>query len=250
MNARTPLIVLLILFLVPAAFGQNGPDTLYARFVGDTLTVYHIGWHATCGSKWVKSMVHVHDTIAITYRDTSNLHMHCLCEYSVITTVVGLTAGTYKVMTFMSLPVDSIIGGQVVQIRDAVLFMDSLTISLDHSSLLASDVSFWGGVCGQLYPDAVASAATIAPETFHLLGNYPNPFNPTTRISYDLSIAATIRLMIVDALGREITVVDAGRRTAGRHDVTFDAGGLSTGIYFCTLEVGAHQQTRRLILIR
>jgi hypothetical protein len=88
------------------------------------------------------------------------------------------------------------------------------------------------------------------PEQIALLGNYPNPFNPTTVIRYQLPTAADVRLSVYDLLGREVAVLAEGVREAGVHNVQFDAAGLSSGVYFYRMRAGEVVQTRKLQILR
>jgi len=102
-----------------------------------------------------------------------------------------------------------------------------------------------------------ASGTTSAPRPpapeplrFVLDQNYPNPFNPSTVIGYSIPSDARVRLRIIDVLGRTVaTLVDAPQR-AGSHTVRWDAGGASSGVYFCALEAGGRLQVRKLVVMR
>lgn len=74
-----------------------------------------------------------------------------------------------------------------------------------------------------------------APEGFELHQNFPNPFNPSTRLSFTLPEAGNISLKIYDALGREAAVAAEGEYQPGKHSVQFDAEGLASGLYLCRL---------------
>ncbi len=86
--------------------------------------------------------------------------------------------------------------------------------------------------------------------TFKLEQNYPNPFNPSTVISYQLPVKGDVSLKIYDILGNEIATLVNEFKTAGKHQVKFDAGkyGLSSGIYFFQLKAGNFVQTKKLVL--
>ena len=75
------------------------------------------------------------------------------------------------------------------------------------------------------------------PQEFKLEQNFPNPFNPATEIRYQSPVAGDIRLVVHDLLGREVAVLEDGRKDAGAYQVTFDATGLASGVYYCRLEV-------------
>ena len=92
---------------------------------------------------------------------------------------------------------------------------------------------------------------TDLPYETRLDGNYPNPFNPTTVIGYQLSTAGTVRLSVYDILGREVAVLVNQDRTAGRYEVSFDASGLSSGVYLYRLQLAGHVvSTRRMTLVK
>ena len=80
--------------------------------------------------------------------------------------------------------------------------------------------------------------------------NYPNPFNPSTVIRYELAAAGHVRLTVYDALGRSVRTLTDGFQPAGRYAVSFDAGGLSSGVYFYRIQAGEFTQSRRMLLIR
>jgi hypothetical protein len=88
------------------------------------------------------------------------------------------------------------------------------------------------------------------PESYALEQNYPNPFNPATVIRYSLPVGGQVSLMVYDMLGREVARLVDGGVTAGVHEVTFDASGLPSGVYFCSLRVGGFAVTRKLVVLR
>ncbi len=89
-----------------------------------------------------------------------------------------------------------------------------------------------------------------APSDFALHANYPNPFNLTTTIRYDLAQASTVALVIYDVLGREVARLVDAAQPAGRYDVAFDASRLPSGLYFYQLGTGHFSQIRQMILMR
>ncbi|MBN2000109.1 T9SS type A sorting domain-containing protein [candidate division KSB1 bacterium] len=88
------------------------------------------------------------------------------------------------------------------------------------------------------------------PDRF-LLGNYPNPFNNISRIFYTLPVENLVCLKIYNMLGRNVGTLVEKRQPAGDYSVTFDASGLSSGIYFCRLRAGQNLvATHKMILLR
>jgi hypothetical protein len=88
------------------------------------------------------------------------------------------------------------------------------------------------------------------PEKFGLLRNYPNPFNLSTKICFQLSKSEHVILKVFDVLGNEIeTLVDA-YRLKGDYEINFDANNLSSGIYFYKLQHGEIIKTTKMLLLR
>ena len=88
------------------------------------------------------------------------------------------------------------------------------------------------------------------PKTITLHQNYPNPFNPSTVISYQLTGNSMVSLRVFDALGREVAVLVDELKSAGRHQVTFDAAGLASGVYYYVLNADEQILTKKLTLIK
>jgi hypothetical protein len=88
------------------------------------------------------------------------------------------------------------------------------------------------------------------PEVFSLSQNYPNPFNPSTQISFSLPKAADVKLVVFDILGREVLTLVNEFRSAGNHNVEFNASALSSGVYFYRLETDNFTDTKRMLLVK
>jgi hypothetical protein len=80
--------------------------------------------------------------------------------------------------------------------------------------------------------------------------NYPNPFNPSTMVSFDLPQRENILLAVHDVLGREVARLADGAFDRGRHSLSFNAAGLTTGSYVLTLRSGATVLTRSMTLMK
>jgi len=85
---------------------------------------------------------------------------------------------------------------------------------------------------------------------FVTVENYPNPFNPTTNISFTLSEAGNVHLAVYDYLGREVIILTNGFSSAGKHEVTFDASNLSSGIYFYKISAGKYTTVKKMLLLK
>ncbi|WP_456426912.1 T9SS type A sorting domain-containing protein [Rhodocaloribacter sp.] len=83
--------------------------------------------------------------------------------------------------------------------------------------------------------DVAGARDETPPASPTLLGNYPNPFNPTTTINFNLPEAQPVRLAVFNVLGQQVQVLADGPMEAGRHEVRFLAGDLPSGLYLARL---------------
>ena len=88
------------------------------------------------------------------------------------------------------------------------------------------------------------------PRAFALHQNFPNPFNPSTTIRYDLPTACHVTFEIYNALGQRVGSLVSERQSAGRYEVRFDAADLPSGVYFGRLLAGSFVAVDRLSLIK
>lgn len=85
---------------------------------------------------------------------------------------------------------------------------------------------------------------------FELKQNYPNPFNPVTKINYELPITNYVSLKIFDISGKEVSILVNQVQTKGSYEVSFDASGLTSGIYFYKLETKNFSSTKKMLLVK
>jgi len=98
---------------------------------------------------------------------------------------------------------------------------------------------------------AIKDTKDNIPTGFKLYENYPNPFNPTTVIRYQLPLMTNMSLKVYDVLGQEIMTLFEGVRQPGIYETTFDAGRLAGGIYFYRLATSTgFVQTNKLLLLK
>lgn len=90
----------------------------------------------------------------------------------------------------------------------------------------------------------------IMPETNYLAQNFPNPFNPSTTINFNVQKSENVKLTVYDMLGREVATLVNGNLTAGQHSYSFDASKLSSGMYMYQLTIGTWQQTKKMMLVK
>ncbi len=95
-----------------------------------------------------------------------------------------------------------------------------------------------------------SAEADDLPGTTELYANYPNPFNPSTTISFSLEHPQDVRLSVYDLLGREVRVLVDAHTPAGRHNIRFDASALASGPYFYRFQTDDRVEVRSMVLMR
>lgn len=88
------------------------------------------------------------------------------------------------------------------------------------------------------------------PQITRIIGNYPNPFNPTTEITYEIARTTDIGLSVFDLLGRRVELLVKGKKQPGTYRIQFDGGSLASGVYILRLEAGNATSTHRITLLK
>lgn len=116
-----------------------------------------------------------------------------------------------------------------------------------------SDGEFSGDMTGW-WTDEVSGTVEIAtavvPADFCVVNAYPNPFNPSTAISFKLQASSFVNLAVYDITGRQVAELVNGWRDAGRYDVTFDGSKLSSGMYIYRLETSEGMVSGKMVLMK
>jgi hypothetical protein len=128
------------------------------------------------------------------------------------------------------------------------IIADSSFFTITKSAV--SDGGPWiseSSVSGDVFDEYRANAN---PQQCILFGNYPNPFNPTTAISYQLPAKGFVNLSIYDISGKKVAELVNGIREASTHEVTFDGSGLASGVYLYRLEAGDYSAVQKMVLLK
>ncbi|NNG27658.1 MAG: T9SS type A sorting domain-containing protein [Ignavibacteriaceae bacterium] len=141
--------------------------------------------------------------------------------------VTNLPFGTYQLI------------GQKIGLEDAI--SETVTIDPINNQIINIIITF--STTGVL-------ADPIIPAEIKLYNNYPNPFNPSTTISFDLTNSELVELKIFNILGEVVAVLIDDKLAAGNYEVQFSAFNLSSGIYFYTLRAGNFVQTNKMMLLK
>ena len=89
-----------------------------------------------------------------------------------------------------------------------------------------------------------------APAAFSVAQNSPNPFNPSTTISFTIAQAGNVNVTVYNVAGQKIGAILDGFMSAGSHSVVWDATDLSAGVYFYTVKAGEFSRTMKMTLLK
>ncbi len=102
-------------------------------------------------------------------------------------------------------------------------------------------------------PSAVRNISSSVPYEFKLYQNYPNPFNPTTKILFDIienKNNSPVKLIVYDALGKEVSTLVDKNLSPGSYEAEFDAGNYTSGVYYYKLSSGNFSFTKSMVLLK
>jgi hypothetical protein len=121
-----------------------------------------------------------------------------------------------------------------VRLALTITGLDISHLALDYVNVIVA------GKTGVALAKGVAGGLEEHPSSYALYPNHPNPFNPSTTLTFDLPLAGEVKLSVVDILGREVIVVSDGQHAAGRYSVIwngrdFRGGQLASGVYIARL---------------
>ncbi|MEK9136656.1 MAG: T9SS type A sorting domain-containing protein, partial [Bacteroidota bacterium] len=107
--------------------------------------------------------------------------------------------------------------------------------------------------CRQIFFKATltgVSEESGIPTGFKLSQNFPNPFNPATKIDYTIAKAGLVTIKVFDVLGREVATLLNEDLQPGNYQVTFDGKGLASGIYMYKMTANGYTATKRMMLVK
>lgn len=99
-------------------------------------------------------------------------------------------------------------------------------------------------------PVGITQNGNEVPSRFGLYQNFPNPFNPVTKIKFDLARSTFVKISVYDVAGREISVPVSHNMNAGTYEMEFDASRLPSGVYFYRIETAEFTSIKKMVLVK
>jgi hypothetical protein len=136
------------------------------------------------------------------------------------------------------------------EIYQSLISLFGVDLSMDHDDAMRPFDDIWDiGAFEYSTSTEIRQGSIKMPSSFYLY-NYPNPFNPTTLINYELQITNYVDLSIYDLLGQKVTTLVSDKQMVGDHQVQWDATGFPSGVYMYRLRVGNYIESRKMVLLR
>ena len=136
---------------------------------------------------------------------------------------------------------------KTLAVGDSAIYYVSVGYGKNKNVLVANMV-----LADQKYNQLVSVKSDLngIPSGYMLGQNYPNPFNPSTKIEYQVPKSGNVTLKVYNAIGKEVATLVNAERAAGKYVVDFSGQGLTSGIYFYTIQSGTFHQTSKMILLK
>ncbi|NNL22439.1 MAG: T9SS type A sorting domain-containing protein, partial [Ignavibacteriaceae bacterium] len=130
---------------------------------------------------------------------------------------------------------------------DNNVFVGHTDTKLYYSSRVTNDSIIYKTIDFSLTNVQETTSKIRAYELFH---NYPNPFNPTTKIEFQIEDLGFVDLKVYDVLGNEVATLVNEEKSAGIYEVEFNGSELTSGIYFYQLKAGNFVETKKMIVLK
>lgn len=137
-------------------------------------------------------------------------------------------------------------GLESVKVQDMVVYNNYLYVA--NGNYGTTNVS----VYKRLLQDVIGikKVGDIIPERYRLEQNYPNPFNQTTVINFKIPVSGEVKIVLYDIKGSEVRTLVNEDVQAGEYHVRFDAGELTSGVYFYRIEVNGFVDTKKMMVVK
>ena len=186
-----------------------------------------------------------YDPTQITFNGAESILNDVTFEYA--ENQAGIVRGLMFSLQGKQLNLDNISSFVQFDFSPAEGFSGSSTISFEDVILAGQN----GTKISSSSSSVVVDTNNMLPIKTSLNASYPNPFNPTTTINYDLAADGYVSILVYDALGREVATLFSGEQVSGiNHQITWDASNQASGAYFLRMTSGNYTNTQKLMLVK
>ena len=129
---------------------------------------------------------------------------------------------------------------------DTLFYIGSTSFTYGGSPISFTSKSFQS----ECYDITSVKENKLVPAGFSLEQNFPNPFNPSTKIPFEIGEREFVTLRVYNVLGQEVATLVNGEFEAGRYRAELDASILPAGVYFYRLQAGSYSEVRKMTLLK
>jgi photosystem II stability/assembly factor-like uncharacterized protein len=126
-------------------------------------------------------------------------------------------------------------------IRRLLVFQDGSVVAIGDAGTI---------IRGRISPTDVENHSSNVPSSAFLEQNFPNPFNPSTKIRFRIGKLSIVTIKVLDLLGKEVAILNHGKLYPGNYERSFDGSGLASGVYFYRLQTESFTETKKFILLK
>jgi hypothetical protein len=159
--------------------------------------------------------------------------------------VVVQRSGKYN---YSNVPSDSTLGKTILRVGNKIGFLTGIVYYSFNQYKFVPRTD--GDFLNVVLTGVGDQPGSDVPAVYALSQNYPNPFNPSTLIQFALPVSGQTSLKVYNLLGQEVATLVNDVRAAGTHTVKFDAGHLSSGVYFFRVQSGSFAAVKRMMLLK
>ena len=141
-------------------------------------------------------------------------------------------------------------GNSWTQFNSGLTYLNIQTLGFDSHGYLYAGPFLGHAIYRTSIPTPVEERPKNMPEGYNLSQNHPNPFNLSTRISYSVPKSGSVTVAVYNVLGQRVATLFSGQALAGEYEVTFNADGLTSGIYFCRMAAPGFSRTVKMMLLK
>jgi hypothetical protein len=158
----------------------------------------------------------------------------------------GMLAGTDSLGVFLFSDNGDSLGSR----NDGLANLNIHTLTIDNNNFVyaGTDQGVWRRPVSEV--TSVEGVSITLPADYNLYQNFPNPFNPITKIKYSIPQSSNVVIKVFDVLGNEIETLVNEEKPAGTYEVTWYAGQLPSGVYFYQLKAGEFIVTKKMLLLK
>ena len=241
---KTLLIILILLSLASNKYSQPA-DSIFVVISGDTIHIWNTGIYENCASNFLMSVTRNAYSITVKEIDNATEYATCMCNFDLEVSVTGYPPGNYTVNVFRKLP---------LFYPDTLFYIGSTSFSYGGSSL----TYYTTGNQSNCYVLSTVDADTKISSDYYLAQNIPNPFNPTTQLSYGITQSGLVTLKVYNLLGTEVETLVNEEKTAGTYELNWNAANFPSGVYFYQLRAASPStssgrgfvETKKMLLIK